>query len=95
MYFTNCVLFFQCRENMQEIHEVHVERLIGQQMKDKSVLEKSHSKNLKRASKEGQDINMVQRQNHEEFVRFTAEQEQKVCYVMFNHLCNILQFLQQ
>lgn len=68
----------KCRENMQEIHEVHVERLIGQQIKDKGVLEKSHSKNLKRASKEGMDINVVQRQNHEEFVRFTAEQEQKL-----------------
>ena len=63
---------------MQEIHEVHVERLIGQQVKDKAVLEKSHSKNLKRASKEGMDVNIVQRQNHEEFTKFTQEQEQKV-----------------
>ena len=63
---------------MQEIHEVHVERLVGQQIKDKGVLEKSHSKNLKKASKEGMDVNVVQRQNHEEFTKFTQEQEQKV-----------------
>ena len=63
---------------MQEIHEVNVERLKCQQLKDKGILEKNHSKNLKRASKDGMDVNVVQRQNHEEFTKFTQEQDQKV-----------------
>ena len=63
---------------MQETNFVNVERLIRKHSKAKGILEKSHSKTLKQASKDGGNMYLVQRQNHEEFVRFFAEKGQEV-----------------
>lgn len=67
----------KARENMREIHESQEEKLVSTQLKEKVTLEKTHSKNLKKASKTS-SADEIQAQNEAEWAQLTFEQEEKL-----------------
>ena len=62
---------------MHEIHMRQDENLLTQQQKERTALEKAHSKTLKKACKSGNLVE-VQQQTTEELTRLTWEHEEKV-----------------
>lgn len=73
---------------MREIHNIQEEKLQVQQQKEKATMEKSHSKSLKKSSKNGSS-EQVQREYTSQIVKLAQNHAEKVniiCYTILEYL---------
>lgn len=94
----NCLLFHvkkQAKANLQEVQELQEEKLVLNQTKSKIVLEKTHQKSFKRASKHqakygnADDINY---KNKQEMSALISTHQGKVGYLIAIELSKTMSF---